>query len=189
MFRKSLLSRKSTKSCARLQQAALDINAGDRVLANDFEGVVRFVGNVDFAAHVWAVIELDTTDGKNDGSVKGRKVLPEPARPGPLRAPGPRPETAAAATPSAAHLATAGHVSLTPPRELWGLGAARVRGFGPDRHACPLLEKQGLWRPELGLSQQFGAVSWANEGFDVSALAFSLRNSRTELPCERPSPR
>mmetsp|Transcript_695 Transcript_695/g.1649 ORF Transcript_695/g.1649 Transcript_695/m.1649 type:complete len:112 (-) Transcript_695:272-607(-) len=75
MFRKSLLSRKSTKSCARLQQAALDINAGDRVLANDFEGVVRFVGNVDFAAHVWAVIELDTTDGKNDGSVKGRRYF------------------------------------------------------------------------------------------------------------------
>ena len=39
------------------------------------QGVVRYVGRVDFSAGVWLGIELDTGRGRNDGSVAGRRYF------------------------------------------------------------------------------------------------------------------
>lgn len=48
------------------------INIGDRVKANSYSGVVRFIGTTQFKTGTWAGIELDIAGtGKNDGSVEG----------------------------------------------------------------------------------------------------------------------
>ena len=45
---------------------------GDRVVVNGNKmGSLRFCGTTDFAPGVWAGVEYDDEDGKNDGSVKG----------------------------------------------------------------------------------------------------------------------
>ncbi len=51
---------------------ALGLKVGDRVIVNGSKlGSLRFCGTTDFAPGVWAGIEYDEADGKNDGSVKG----------------------------------------------------------------------------------------------------------------------
>ncbi|XP_074031598.1 uncharacterized protein [Leptinotarsa decemlineata] len=44
---------------------------GRRVRAGEKEGILRFVGNVNFAKGSWCGIELNAPIGKNDGSVNG----------------------------------------------------------------------------------------------------------------------
>jgi len=39
------------------------------------QGVVRFLGRVDFAHGEWAGLELDRPVGKNDGSVQGQRYF------------------------------------------------------------------------------------------------------------------
>lgn len=55
------------------------INKGDRVLVRsdrgDLSGILRFMGETNFATGEWAGIELDTPDGKNDGSVLGHRYF------------------------------------------------------------------------------------------------------------------
>jgi CAP-Gly domain-containing linker protein 3/4 len=51
---------------------ALGLKVGDRVVVNGSKlGTLRFCGSTDFAPGVWAGIEYEEEDGKNDGSVKG----------------------------------------------------------------------------------------------------------------------
>lgn len=53
---------------------ATDARVGDRVRAMGFEGVLRYLGEVQFKAGEWAGIELGgdhAGKGKNDGSVQG----------------------------------------------------------------------------------------------------------------------
>ena len=38
-------------------------------------GTLRFCGTTEFAAGMWAGVELDTADGKNDGTVKGMRYF------------------------------------------------------------------------------------------------------------------
>ncbi len=44
---------------------------GQRVIFAGQRGIVRYVGNVQFAAGEWVGIQLDKPAGKNDGSVQG----------------------------------------------------------------------------------------------------------------------
>ena len=45
---------------------------GDRVIVNGSKlGTLRFCGTTDFAPGVWAGVEYDEEEGKNDGTVKG----------------------------------------------------------------------------------------------------------------------
>lgn len=44
---------------------------GDAVKFKDFPGLVRFIGQTKFAEGIWIGVELDTPDGKNNGSVNG----------------------------------------------------------------------------------------------------------------------
>ncbi|VDD88282.1 unnamed protein product, partial [Enterobius vermicularis] len=51
-------------------------DVGDRVVVSGGKlGTVRFLGPVDFQEGVWAGIELDTPQGKNDGSVQGKRYF------------------------------------------------------------------------------------------------------------------
>ncbi|KAK0412202.1 hypothetical protein QR680_006086 [Steinernema hermaphroditum] len=55
-------------------QCGFDI--GDRVLAGSGKaGICRFIGETEFAAGLWAGIELTSGVGKNDGSVQGKRYF------------------------------------------------------------------------------------------------------------------
>ena len=48
------------------------LKVGDRVIVNGNKlGTLRFCGTTDFAPGVWAGVEYDEEEGKNDGTVKG----------------------------------------------------------------------------------------------------------------------
>ena len=47
---------------------------GDRVLVSGSKaGVLKYVGETDFAKGTWAGVELDEALGKNDGAVAGKR--------------------------------------------------------------------------------------------------------------------
>ncbi|KAK0132561.1 CAP-Gly domain-containing linker protein 4 [Merluccius polli] len=57
---------------ARAQLTTLGIRLGDRVvIAGQKVGTLRFCGSTEFSGGLWAGIELDQAEGKNDGSVAG----------------------------------------------------------------------------------------------------------------------
>ena len=51
---------------------AMGLKVGDRVIVGGSKlGTLRFCGTTDFAPGVWAGVEYDEEEGKNDGTVKG----------------------------------------------------------------------------------------------------------------------
>ncbi|CAM9321255.1 unnamed protein product, partial [Chrysoparadoxa australica] len=62
------MSRPTTRSSAA---AAAAITLGCRVSVGERKGVVKFIGTTNFAAGEWIGVELDTSEGKNDGTVNG----------------------------------------------------------------------------------------------------------------------
>ncbi|XP_059209264.1 CAP-Gly domain-containing linker protein 4-like isoform X2 [Centropristis striata] len=57
---------------ARIQLATMGIRLGDRVvIAGQKVGILRFCGSTEFSGGLWAGVELDKPEGKNDGSVAG----------------------------------------------------------------------------------------------------------------------
>jgi CAP-Gly domain-containing linker protein 1 len=52
------------------------VRVGDRVLVSGSKsGVLRYIGETDFAKGVWAGVELDEPQGKNDGAVAGKRYF------------------------------------------------------------------------------------------------------------------
>ncbi|XP_041704264.1 CAP-Gly domain-containing linker protein 3 isoform X2 [Coregonus clupeaformis] len=57
---------------ARAQLTTMNIQLGDRVvIAGQKVGTLQFCGSTEFAGGLWAGVELDQAEGKNDGSVAG----------------------------------------------------------------------------------------------------------------------
>jgi len=53
---------------------AQHIKVGDRVIVNASKiGTLRYLGTTEFAPGEWAGIELEEDQGKNDGSVGGKR--------------------------------------------------------------------------------------------------------------------
>uniref|UniRef100_A0A0B7BEA5 CAP-Gly domain-containing protein n=1 Tax=Arion vulgaris TaxID=1028688 RepID=A0A0B7BEA5_9EUPU len=52
------------------------VKVGDRVLVSGSkQGILRFIGDTDFAKGVWAGVELEEPLGKNDGAVAGKRYF------------------------------------------------------------------------------------------------------------------
>ena len=78
--RKISISSSSSQSSGRVDGLLSKINVpfktGDRVLVSGSkEGIVRFIGEADFAKGVWVGVELKEALGKNDGSVAGKRCI------------------------------------------------------------------------------------------------------------------
>lgn len=59
------------------------LTLSQRVLvANSVQGIIRYIGNTEFANGLWVGIELDEARGKNDGSVNGRRYFTCPPKHG-----------------------------------------------------------------------------------------------------------
>ncbi|XP_035529600.1 CAP-Gly domain-containing linker protein 4-like isoform X2 [Morone saxatilis] len=57
---------------AKIQLATMGIRLGDCVvIAGQKVGTLRFCGSTEFSGGLWAGVELDKSEGKNDGSVAG----------------------------------------------------------------------------------------------------------------------
>ncbi|KAL7872910.1 hypothetical protein AOLI_G00119810 [Acnodon oligacanthus] len=74
----SLLSEK-----ARSQLSSMGIRLGDKVIiAGQKVGTLRFCGSTEFAGGLWAGVELQQPEGKNDGSVAGVQYFTCPMKHG-----------------------------------------------------------------------------------------------------------
>ena len=54
---------------------AMGLKVNDRVVVGTKLGTLRFCGTTEFATGIWAGVELDTEEGKNDGTVKGLRYF------------------------------------------------------------------------------------------------------------------
>ena len=67
-----------TYSVEELKAKAEDMHIGDRVVVSGVKtGRVCYIGQTDFAKGMWVGVELDGPDGKNDGSVSGKRYVYE----------------------------------------------------------------------------------------------------------------
>eukprot|EP00090_Calanus_glacialis_P040977 TRINITY_DN7180_c0_g1_i2.p1 TRINITY_DN7180_c0_g1~~TRINITY_DN7180_c0_g1_i2.p1 ORF type:complete len:672 (+),score=124.75 TRINITY_DN7180_c0_g1_i2:72-2087(+) len=72
----STLMKTSTKSISgRTVLQAMGLKVNDRVVVGNKLGTLRFCGTTEFATGIWAGVELDTPEGKNDGTVKGMRYF------------------------------------------------------------------------------------------------------------------
>lgn len=70
----SSVARSTSTASSSGQAASAELQVGDKVRGLGFEGVLRFLGEVEFKAGIWGGIELSGDNagkGKNDGSVQG----------------------------------------------------------------------------------------------------------------------
>lgn len=66
---------------ARVQLSNAGLRLGDRVMiAGQKVGTLRFCGSTEFSTGLWAGVELDRSEGKNDGSVAGVQYFTCPLR-------------------------------------------------------------------------------------------------------------
>uniref|UniRef100_A0A8C6MAJ4 CAP-Gly domain-containing linker protein 4-like n=1 Tax=Nothobranchius furzeri TaxID=105023 RepID=A0A8C6MAJ4_NOTFU len=68
---------------ARTQLSSMGVRLGDRVMiAGQKIGTLRFCGSTEFSGGLWAGVELDKPEGKNDGSVAGVQYFTCPLKHG-----------------------------------------------------------------------------------------------------------
>jgi kinesin family protein 13 len=53
-----------------------------QIRPSNYSGVIAYIGGTEFAPGPWIGVELDTPQGKNDGSVKGVRYFTCPAKRG-----------------------------------------------------------------------------------------------------------
>ncbi|KAJ3612720.1 hypothetical protein NHX12_018978 [Muraenolepis orangiensis] len=136
---------------ARSQLTGLGIRLGDRVvIAGQKVGSLRFCGSTEFSGGLWAGVELDRAEGKNDGSVAGVQYFTCQNKHG-IFAP-----LSKISKPSRSNAPKA--VLPPPPPRRLHLSRITSKAFFLDRRRPPLPRRSLVTRPPRDLDRYRGNV-------------------------------
>ncbi|KAM6968838.1 CAP-Gly domain-containing linker protein 4 isoform 1-T1 [Tautogolabrus adspersus] len=170
---------------ARIQLATMGIRLGDRVvIAGQKVGTLRFCGSTEFSGGLWAGVELDKPEGKNNGSVAGVQYFTCRMKHG-IFAP-----LSKISKPLERHKSSITKTPVRPPRriDLSRITSKINTGLSPSVHK-PLEKHKSLPGPSQGSEGDASVTKTGVLSRSLSSSSSSLDSRPPPGPRPRPLPR